>query len=238
MKISFIIPIYNGANFIHRCLDSIVSQDYDNYEIIIINDGSIDNTKDILMQYLDNHSDILIKLFNTENRGHGSARNLGISQASGDYIWFVDIDDKLFDTDSLSSLVKELELYKPDIFITSVFETDFKKRNKYWHYARTDRLISIDDMPSLVFKQNWSWNKIINTNFLLNSGILFNIEKMFEDIYYIIPLYQLANKIYISRKVRYIYIKHADALTGKLSNFKSFPKAILFELKNYLKIKF
>lgn len=238
MKISFIIPVYNGVSFINTCLTSIIAQDYDNYEIIIINDGSTDKSKETIELFITEHRGVAFKLFNTANRGHGNARNLGIKEASGDYIWFVDIDDKLYDEHALSGLVQDLVLHHPDILITSVFETDFNKRNKFWHYAKHDCLTTISERPRLVFKQNWSWNKIIKRKFLLQSNILFNENKMFEDIYYIIPLYQKAQRIYISRQVRYIYVKHPAALTGKLSNFKSFPRAIWFEVINYLKIKF
>lgn len=97
IKFSLIIPIYNVENYIKRCLDSILYQTYTNYEIICINDGSTDNSFNILQQYKD-HSNI--KIINQENKGLGATRNEGVKYATGDYIWFIDSDDWI-STDAL-----------------------------------------------------------------------------------------------------------------------------------------
>lgn len=89
-KFSLIIPTYNVEKYIKKCLDSVLNQTYTNYEIIIINDGSTDNTSKILESYKSNKK---IKIINQENKGLSSARNLGVSNAKGDYILFIDSDD-------------------------------------------------------------------------------------------------------------------------------------------------
>lgn len=90
-KISVIIPLYNKENYIEQCLKSIVSQTYKNLEILIINDGSIDNSINICEKYF--NQDKRIKLVTTENNGASHARNLGISMSTGDFISFIDADD-------------------------------------------------------------------------------------------------------------------------------------------------
>lgn len=89
-KFSLIIPAYNVEKYIKKCLDSVLNQTYNNYEIIIINDGSTDNTYKILESYKSNKK---IKIINQENKGLSNARNTGVSNAKGDYILFIDSDD-------------------------------------------------------------------------------------------------------------------------------------------------
>lgn len=91
VKFSFIVPVYNVEKYLSRCLDSLLSQNYQNYEIICVNDGSPDNSADILQAYQEKHDNISV--INQENKGLGGARNTGLQYASGDYIWFVDSDD-------------------------------------------------------------------------------------------------------------------------------------------------
>lgn len=91
VKFSFIVPVYNVEKYLSRCLDSLLSQNYQNYEIICVNDGSPDNSSDILQAYQEKHDNISV--INQENKGLGGARNTGLQYASGDYVWFVDSDD-------------------------------------------------------------------------------------------------------------------------------------------------
>ncbi len=90
--ISVIVPAYNVENYIRRCLDSLVSQTYENLEIIVVNDGSTDRTGEIIEEYTERYPD-KVMLYTRENQGQAEARNFGISKASGDYIGFVDSDD-------------------------------------------------------------------------------------------------------------------------------------------------
>ena len=89
--ISIIVPVYNVEKYISKCIESLINQTYNNIEIIIINDGSVDKTKTICEQFA--HKDGRIILINTENKGVSHARNIGIKKAKGDYIGFVDSDD-------------------------------------------------------------------------------------------------------------------------------------------------
>ena len=87
-KVSIIVPVYNGQDFINKCLNSLINQTYINVEIIVINDCSTDNSLDLLKKYNDK-----IILINKENSSVSDSRNLGLKKASGDYIMFCDIDD-------------------------------------------------------------------------------------------------------------------------------------------------
>lgn len=90
MKFSIIIPIYNTEKYIERCINSVLNQTYDNYEIILINDGSTDNSQEIIKKYKNNKK---IKIINQKNYGLSYSRNMGIKESKGNYILFLDSDD-------------------------------------------------------------------------------------------------------------------------------------------------
>ncbi|MEG1441955.1 MAG: glycosyltransferase [Oscillospiraceae bacterium] len=94
IKISIVIPVYNTAEYLEKCLESVVNQTYKNLDIIIINDGSTDNSADIIEKY--DKQDDRITVVNTENNGVSKARNIGIDLSNGEYIWFIDSDDFLY----------------------------------------------------------------------------------------------------------------------------------------------
>ncbi len=125
--ISIIVPVFNSASTIGRCLDSILGQNYPDIEVIVINDGSRDNSLDIIANYENKYSNI--KVFTQKNSGVSVARNFGIQKSVGDYIMFVDSDDSL-QQNACSSLVKAftsdvdlvlcgLNVYKDDSLIRS-----------------------------------------------------------------------------------------------------------------------
>ena len=89
--ISVIIPIYNSEKYIKKCIESIINQTYKNIEVILINDGSTDNSEEICNQYAS--EDGRIKVINTTNKGVSASRNIGLKNATGDYISFIDCDD-------------------------------------------------------------------------------------------------------------------------------------------------
>lgn len=106
-KISVIIPVYNTSKYIEKCLNSIVNQTMESIEIIIVNDGSTDNSEEIIQKWIDeNQHKKTIKYFKKENGGLSDARNFGVKQATGEYITFVDSDDYLDE-----NIYKNLEKY-------------------------------------------------------------------------------------------------------------------------------
>ena len=95
MLISFVIPTYNYGHYITNCLDSILEQGRSDFEIIVVDDGSSDNTHSIIVDYARNHADGKIRYLHQVNKGPSAARNVGATQARGEYVWFVDADDRL-----------------------------------------------------------------------------------------------------------------------------------------------
>lgn len=135
LDLSIIVPAYNVENYIRECLDSILNQSIDNYEIIIVNDGSTDKTQDICEEYSNEYS--FIKLINQENKGLGAARNTGLQHVSGKYIAFVDSDDMVKENmftqmldlaikKDLDLVVCDVELFFEDVNIRKPIENNLK----------------------------------------------------------------------------------------------------------------
>lgn len=117
-KISVIVPVYNVEKYLSRCIDSILSQTFTDFELLLVDDGSTDKSGEICDEYA--KTDARIKVFHTENRGVSAARNLGIKEASADWISFVDSDDWVEDK-YLSDLYGEGFSHDECIVCQSVF---------------------------------------------------------------------------------------------------------------------
>ena len=122
MRLSIIIPVYNVEKYISRCLESLCHQSLsqNDYEILIVNDGSTDNSVAIANQYVDKYANF--KLIDKENGGVGSARNKGIAEAKGNYIYFIDPDDYLA-TNLLKILLDYADNYSLEILTFSTKKT-------------------------------------------------------------------------------------------------------------------
>ena len=102
-KISIIVPLYNAEKYIEQTIEDLITQTYQNIEIIMINDGSVDKSEDIVRKYA--REDDRIKVISIENQGPSKARNVGLDLATGDYIRFVDADDRI-PRDSMEQLMQ------------------------------------------------------------------------------------------------------------------------------------
>lgn len=126
IKFSILIPVYNVDRYLSFCLDSICSQSYTNFEVIAVNDGSTDQSAEILRKYAKKDKRIIV--IDSENKGVSAARNSAIQKASGDYIWMVDADD-LIAPDALMTLFNVIEKTLPDI-VTFRYQKLYKNRKQ------------------------------------------------------------------------------------------------------------
>jgi glycosyltransferase involved in cell wall biosynthesis len=165
--ISIIIPIYNQAKKLAKCLDSIATQTYKKYEIIVVDDGSTDNVKEVVEASKQKHSWTNIALIKQTNQGAPAARNRGAKQAKGDYFLFCDADITM-DNQALEYLVESLEEHPEASYAYSSFKFGFKtfrlfpfdaEKLKQMPYIHTAALIRAKDFPgfdvSLKKFQDW-----------------------------------------------------------------------------------
>ncbi len=133
-KITVIVPVYNVENYLRQCLDSIMGQTYQNFECLLINDGSPDYSADICSEYV--FKDSRFRYFEKENGGVSSARNLGIEHSKGEYITFIDSDDWV-DSDYLEILYNALIDENADISVSTYKR--FHMADNCWYFHSFQR---------------------------------------------------------------------------------------------------
>ena len=168
MKVSIIIPVYNVEKYIGKCLDSLVNQTLEDIEIIVVNDGSPDNSQKIIDKYVEKYPN-KIKSFIKENGGQGSARNLGLKYAKGKYISFVDSDDWL-EKNAIEEMYNEAIKSKSDIVICDMVDHFNNNKTLYHNCTIYDNVYEVT--PS-------ACNKIFKRSII--SNIKFLGKLWYED---------------------------------------------------------
>ena len=193
-KVSIILPVYNSENYIEATIDSILEQTYKNFELIIVNDGSKDNSELICKKKA--AEDERIKYFYKNNTGVSDTRNVALTYATGDYITFIDSDD-LYEKQYLEVLVDNIEMNKVDWSICTY--TYFNKKEKAnfinQNIITTSKELIIEKLqPSLLFNQ--IWNKIYKKNILDVNNITFDKSlSIAEDLKFNIEYLKCCKKI-------------------------------------------
>ena len=203
-KISIIIPVYNVQKYLPCCLDSVQNQTFQEFEAILVDDGSTDESGSICDRYakMDPHFSVLHK----DNGGQSSARNMGLDHCRGEYVCFLDSDDYL-EPDYLEYLYNEINKSNYDfVSCTANFvneKNEFIRRNNY----ETERKEIAGDIFDAYFHSNLiedaAWNKIYRRE--LFSGLRFAEGIIFEDSLFIIPLLKKCKRILFTCKFLYNY---------------------------------
>lgn len=211
-KLSIVIPVYNVENYLAKCLDSVIYPDLDDYEIILVNDGSTDSSGEICQSYARQYENI-IRLITTANGGLGKARDVGIDAASGEFIAFLDSDDYL-SPNAVPEMMDTLDLgYDMCIFdINFVNEEGFCF--KYAHGCSKEGFLSLDSFPQLLFELPSAWNKIYRRTLFTENGIYYPGRVWYEDMYVTPWLYIKARKIYSVHKGWHNYLQRAGSITN------------------------
>ena len=221
MKYSVIIPVYNVEKYIDRCLKSIISQHYDDLEIIVIDNGSTDSSGSICDTYASEYSNISV--YHIENHGVGSARNFGLSKARGEFIYFVDSDDYLVGNlfaDFADKLVSDLDLVVFSYFNSLEEDLTEKQRTlKSLPYSGNydkNGFIKIFQDLFLSDMLYTVWNKMYRREFLLENKLSFEQYELGEDVRFNLNVYRDVNKIFLSQDPYYIYVigRKGSAMSG------------------------
>ena len=209
--ISIIVPIYNVEKYLRQCLDSIIAQTYQNFECLLINDGSPDNSADICREYVS--KDSRFRYFEKENGGASSARNLGIECSGGAYITFIDADDWV-DSDYLEVLYNELIDENADISVSTYkrfhmadncwyfhsFQRGYEKR-VFTNQELIDEFIALDTFD---YSYRYVCGKLVRKCLL--DKIAFNeMTTLGEDMEFWLKLYLISNKVVFVNRDSYIY---------------------------------
>ena len=206
--ISVIVPVYNVSDYISKCLDSLINQTLKDIEIIIVNDGSPDDSEVIIKKYM--KKDKRIRCFKKTNGGQGSARNYGIEKAKGIYITFVDSDDYI-SRDMLKKLYNSAIKEKSDIAICNMKEINGKQENiiKLENFSTDLKKNCIISIPT-------PCAKIIRKEIITNNNLFFPQLRAYEDLA-IVPLYYLfARRISYVNEELYYYVIHKGSTMNQI----------------------
>lgn len=210
IKFSIIIPVYNISNYISECVNSVLKQSFKDYEIILVNDGSIDDSFNICLNYSKKYKNV--RLINQQNGGLSSARNAGINQAEGDYLLFLDGDDFWKDGEFLENLNCIIETNSPDTIIFSYSYYYSKDRIKEYQFDLSEISSSSnnfsDNLYSLIDNGIWypsAWNKCIRRNIVTINNISFPLNMTSEDVQWCFELSRYIKSYYVYNEPVYMY---------------------------------
>lgn len=209
MKFSLIIPVYNVEKYLDKCLESILYQSYENFEVIIVNDGSPDNSQEIIDKYV--QQDTRFKSYIKENGGLSDARNFGVSKAQGDYLLFIDSDDYIEHDllSSISDICSGNDIIKFNITLVDEHYDIIKKARKYESKADA----TFEDVLNVDLFQP-ACGYAYSTDFWKNNKFEFAKGKIHEDFGLIPYCTLIAKKRYLLDYYGYNYLQR----TGSIMN--------------------
>ena len=225
-KITVVLPVYNVEKYLPECLDSVINQTMDDIEIICIDDGSTDNSLEVLKKY--QNKDNRIKIFSFTNKGLGPARNRGIDRAHGEYVAFVDTDDWL-EIDFCEKIYESAKNTNSDIVLFNAVE-EYETHQKERIYFKDG---IIENPKDFVFDFKWNssfvlnnyftaWSKLHRTEFLKENDIRFP-STLFEDIEFQVESFLKAKRMSYNPTIFYHYRKeNPESIMNSLKDDECF----------------
>ena len=232
--LTVVIPVYNVEKYLNRCIESILLQEWKNYDILLVDDGSTDRSPQICDDYVKAYD--FISVIHKENGGLSEARNTGISQAKGEYVYFPDSDDWL-EPDAFMALAEVLESQKFDIIS---FNREFVKGEEDAIVSESEVTQVFEGKDAFVQMLKHSYitgfanDKIYRKSLFIDNNILFPKGKYYEDLGTNYKLFLSAKKVYATNQKYYHYlIDNPDSITRswnekKFSDMFGFYKDIFY----------
>lgn len=234
-KLSFIVPCYNVEKYVRQCLDSILacSLAEDEYEVLCIDDCSLDNSSTIVHSYADTHSNVRV-ITHSENKGLGGARNTGIREAKGKYIWFVDSDD-FVSSGSIPEVVRACEDNNLDVMAFNYRETDengiptvestiFSQTCVYDGVSFIKKVFG----NSIVYHLGYVIRFIYRTEYIRSHNLYFPEKVFWEDTVYMPESLLLASRIQAVPYVCYNYRRNSSSVSGKFH--RQYPGELIAQM--------
>lgn len=239
-RVSLLIPIYNGQQYIERCLNSVISQTYRDIQLILVNDGSTDDTEKVLMDYLPklkkSISDVLY--VKQENGGSGSAINEGLKYFNGEYLMILDIDDFLFEN-AIESLKKQLSknknisfVYGNGYYVNENNLNDISNPFYYPDYISNDKDLFISALDRKL--KSWAGSYMIRSSTWLknNKGRDIFPSRYGQNMQLVLPALFKSEGMFINVPIMK-YIRHSESLTFSLTSADNKNDNYEIEKKRY-----
>lgn len=218
LKVSVIVPVYNVENYIRKCLESLVEQTLEEIEIIIVNDGTKDNSMSIIKEFADKYPQKIV-ILEKENGGLSDARNYAIPHAKGEYIAFLDSDDYI-----------EKNMYEDMYEIAKKEKSDMVECDFYWEYphkTKTDIGQIYQGKKQMLEKiRVVAWNKLIKRKILQETKIRFPVGYHYEDVEFTYQLIPYLEKVSFLKKPCIHYIQRE----GSISNSQNERTKEIFDI--------
>ena len=179
-KLSIIVPVYGVEKYIDKCLNSLVKQSLKEIEVIVVNDGTKDNSQKIVDKYVKKYPD-KIKSYIKENGGQGSARNYGLKKATGEYIGYVDSDD-FVEKDMYKKLYNKAKENNYDIVVCGNYNVSEDYQNKNIDAFINNYNTDYTDLENIFFGKMAVWNKIYKRDILIKNKLEFKEKVWYEDL--------------------------------------------------------
>lgn len=222
--VSVIVPVYNCEEYIGTTLDSIINQDFKNFEVIVIDDGSTDRSLEIIKEKL-SKSLISHQIIHQENSGVSSARNAGISKATGKYLVFIDGDDYV-----TGNHLSELYNGKSDFSLVQFIKKDGDRLSTPYHFSK--EFMSCEDFikKELNMEMPFTFCQLMyKTSIIKDNGIKFNPDLVYgEDIDFALRALIYGDEVTISNEATYYYLQHPQSAINT-SEFRRFEVIEIFE---------
>ncbi len=238
-EISIIIPVYNSEKYLRRTLDSVLNQEFQNFEVIMINDGSSDSSLEIMEEFEKKFN--MCQIINTKNQGVSAARNIGIKYSRGKYLSFIDSDDFVHPS-FLKVLYNSIKKYDADIACC----------NHFLHWEKSNICFrDILFLPSGLYSSEkilkflisdvrlhyYIWNKLWKKSLFIDNQIEFQ-NMCFEDIFVSLRLFYFANNITVDSSPLYYYNIRSGSTVNAMNRKKYNDYITAFALtRNFLEIK-
>lgn len=226
MKISVIVPIYNAEKYLRECIDSVLNQTFEDFELLLINDGSTDNSGAICSTYA--QKDNRIRVFDKENGGVSSARNIGLDNAIGEWISFIDADDHI-GKNYLQDFVK-VGLNKEELIVQElVKDGKIKKSYDYGNWSLEDIEILLNNND--IFSNGFPFCKLYNLAVIKENFLKFNKNLRFcEDLVFYLEYISYIKSIKFINHASYFYTINEISATSKTYTFEQYT-TVLTEIK-------
>lgn len=217
VSVSVIVPVYNVEKYLDKCLSSLVNQTLSELEIIVVNDGTKDNSQSIIDHYVKQYPNKVVSLIK-ENGGLGDARNYGIPYAKGEYIGFVDSDD-IVHLEMVEKMFNKAKLEDSDLVLCDLeyfYETSSEKMVK----EGLVQIENIDVNKTVFLSPLFAWNKLYRRSLFIESSLKYPIGLWYEDIPVTVPFFTLAKKISYVHETLIYYRQRSTSIMGSVDNPK------------------
>ena len=213
-KLSIIIPVYNVEKYLRRCLESVIKSTFQDFELIILNDGSNDGSEEVILDFKKNYSNYQEKIvyIKKENSGVSDTRNIGIEKARGKYITFIDSDDYIQDNMLELMMNKIVELNFDIVACDTRLVYENSTREDIVSSGYNNDLFDKDEIrKSMLIQYPVMWNKIYKAEIV--KGLKFTTGVWYEDMEYLLKLYPRINSIGVVNTPLYNYLQRENSIT-------------------------